>query len=92
MESNGTHYLGLFLRQQDSSGHSLLVRRPGAPNAIPDPGTGRPLKIATLEAGARAICPSCTATGHGGFVSFHGDLRLAYACPSCEQLVWLPGA
>ncbi len=25
-------------------------------------------------------------------VSFVQDLRLVYACPSCKQLVWLPGA
>ena len=30
--------------------------------------------------------------GQGGFVSFVGDLRMAYACPQCCQLVWLAGA
>jgi hypothetical protein len=28
----------------------------------------------------------------GGFVSFDGDLRMAYACPECRQFVWLTGA
>ena len=60
--------------------------------AIPDPQTGRPLRISTLESRARAICPSCATTAEGGFISFVGDLRLAYACPSCVQLVWLQGA
>ena len=27
-----------------------------------------------------------------GDVSFDGDLRMAYACPQCRQLVWLQGA
>jgi hypothetical protein len=30
--------------------------------------------------------------GHGGYVSFDGDLRMVYACPKCRQLVWLQGA
>jgi hypothetical protein len=30
--------------------------------------------------------------GHGGFLSFDGDLRIAYACPQCCQFVWLAGA
>jgi hypothetical protein len=30
--------------------------------------------------------------GDGGFVSFDGDLRIAYACPQCCQFVWLAGA
>jgi len=31
------------------------------------------------DAGAAAICPSCGNQGHGGFVSFVGDLRMAFA-------------
>ena len=31
-------------------------------------------------------------TGSGGFVSFDGDLRMAYACPQCRELVWVAGA
>jgi hypothetical protein len=30
--------------------------------------------------------------GAGGFVSFEADLRMAYACPECRELVWLSGA
>jgi len=47
--------------------------------------------VATLEAEAVAICPSCENHGRGGFVSFVGDLRMAYACPLCLQLVWVAG-
>jgi hypothetical protein len=81
-------YFGLFVRELNGS----LVRHAAAPDTVPDPSTGRPLRVATVDVRARAICPSCETTGEGGFVSFVGDLRLAYACPSCEQLVWLPGA
>jgi hypothetical protein len=48
--------------------------------------------VATLDAGALAICPSCRTHGTGGFVSFEADLRMAYACPECRELVWLAGA
>ena len=85
-------YNGLFARQHDSNGIPRLIKLPQASPTVPDPGTGRPLKVATLEDAAPAICPACTSKGHGGFVSFVGDLRLAYACPTCERLVWLPGA
>jgi hypothetical protein len=85
-------YFGLFVKQANEDGVPSLVRRAAAPESIPDPATGRALKIATLDGRARAICPACTEKAEGGFVSFVGDLRLAYACPSCEQLVWLPGA
>ena len=43
------------------------------------------------EAAAAAICPTCAIHGAGGFVSFVGDLRMAYACPQCRQLIWLAG-
>ena len=85
-------YHGLFRWEQLPSGLAELTRHPAAPAAIPDPQSGRMLRVATVEAQARAICPSCSTTGHGGFVSFVQDLRLAYACPSCKELVWLPGA
>jgi hypothetical protein len=50
------------------------------------------MRVATLDAEARAICPVCASDGVGGFVSFVGDLRMAYACPQCRQLIWLQGA
>lgn len=85
-------YHGLFLLHHPVDGPSHLTPRPGAPTTVPDPQSGRPLQVATLEGNARAICPACASDGKGGFVSFVQDLRLAYACPSCEQLVWLSGA
>jgi hypothetical protein len=84
-------YHGLFVLIPSSSGQPQLLRHAHAPKSIPDP-HGRPLNVATLDASSPAICPSCKTTAQGGFVSFVQDLRLAYACPSCQQLVWLPGA
>lgn len=69
-----------------------LSRHSAAPASIPDPKSGRLLSVATVDASAWAICPSCLTKGAGGFVSFVQDLRLVYACPSCRELVWLPGA
>lgn len=84
-------YHGLFVLIPSSGGQPHLLRHAQAPKSIPDP-QGRSLKVATLDASSPAICPSCQTTATGGFVSFVQDLRLAYACPSCQQLVWLPGA
>jgi hypothetical protein len=86
-----TPYHGVFFLEQRANGEHQLMRHPSAPTTIPDP-HGRTLRIATVDANAKAICPSCAHAGHGGFVSFVQDLRLVYACPRCEQLVWLPGA
>ena len=85
-------FFGLFTLEGNGSAVPSLVKTATAPSTIPDPSTGLPLKVATVDARARAICPSCATHAEGGFVSFVGDLRLAYACPSCTQLVWLPGA
>ena len=85
-------FFGLFVPEGDGSAVPTLVKTASAPATIPDPNTGRPLQVATVDGRARAICPSCSTSAHGGFVSFVGDLRLAYACPSCEQFVWLQGA
>ncbi|MCC7125643.1 MAG: hypothetical protein IT178_12405 [Acidobacteria bacterium] len=85
-------YFGLFVPQLNDDGAPSLVRHTDPPAAIPCPTTGRALKVSTVESRARAICPACETTAEGGFVSFVGDLRLAYACPSCEQVVWLEGA
>jgi len=83
---------GIFRWHAGRDGRPRVTRHPARPEAIPCPTTGRPLKIATVDAGAAAICRACGSQGHGGFVSFDGDLRMAYACPQCCQLVWLAGA
>ena len=85
-------YHGLFRWHPGSDGRPLLTRHEAGPATIPCPTTGRPLRVATIEAQAAAICPSCAAQARGGFVSFEGDLRMAYACPACRQLVWVAGA
>ena len=86
-------YHGLFRWERTASGQTQLSQHPEAPASIPDPESRRRLlRVATLDAKAQGICPACAATGQGGYVSFVQDLRLAYACPSCEQLVWISGA
>ncbi len=84
-------YHGLFLWQAGGDGQPRVSRHEASPASIPCPTTGRSLRVSTLDAGAAAICPSCASHGHGGFVSFEGDLRMAYACPQCRQLVWVAG-
>jgi hypothetical protein len=92
MEALHFSYAGLFQQATDSDGGlRLRVAHPG-PAVIACPTSGRPLRVATIEAGSSAICPACAVPGRGGYVSFEGDLRMAYACPSCRQLIWLPGA
>ena len=83
-------YFGLFV-QSLVRGRARLSRHPAAPKTLPDPETGRALRIATVET-AGAICPSCQQPSDGGFVSFVADLRLVYACPMCRDLVWIHGA
>lgn len=85
-------YHGLFRWERQADGQIQLTRHAAGPLSIPDPQNGRLLKVATIDTRSRAICPSCSTTARGGFVSFVQDLRLAYACPSCQQLVWLHGA
>jgi hypothetical protein len=92
MPAHPDPFHGLFQINRQPDGETRLTRRVNPPGAIPDPTSGRMLRVATVEAHARAVCPSCLSTGVGGFVSFVADLRLVYACPSCEALVWLPGA
>lgn len=84
-------YHAHFHREQLATGEFKLARKHDAPSVISDP-SGRLLNIATIDAGATAICPSCASTGRGAFMSFVQDLRMAYACPSCTSFVWLPGA
>ncbi len=85
-------YFGLFEWQGFDGGPARIAPHQAPPDAIPCPDTGRALKIATLQASTRAICPACARKGDGGFVSFVSDLRLAYACPACQELVWIKGA
>jgi len=83
---------GLFRWHAASVGPAHVSRHDAAPRTVPDPESGRQLRIASLEVTDRSICPACAQLGAGGYVSFVSDLRLAYACPSCRTLVWLPGA
>jgi hypothetical protein len=85
-------YHGLFRWHSGHDGQPHVSRHEAGPGAVPCPTTGRQLRIATIEAGAAAICPACATQARGGFISFEGDLRMAYACPQCRQLVWLAGA
>ena len=68
-----------------------MSRHESGPRIIPCPTTGRPLRIEKIDAQAMSICPRCAVHGTGGFVSFVGDLRMAYACPTCRELIWLAG-
>ncbi len=85
-------YHGLFQWQALGDGRGRVARHSAPPRAIPCPDTGRRLEVATLQASTRAICPACQRPADGGFVSFVSDLRLAYACPACQQLIWINGA
>ena len=62
------------------------------PATIPDPQTGRPVEVASVELSDRGVCPACAQLGSGGYVSFVSDLRLAFACPDCRKLTWISGA
>jgi hypothetical protein len=84
-------YHGLFLWHSGDDGRPCVSHHASGPASIPCPTTGRLLRVSTLDAEAAAICPACAHRGRGGFVSFDGDLRMAYACPECRQLVWLQG-
>lgn len=59
---------------------------------IADPATGAQLSINCIDAG-EATCPACsTRSGNAAFVGVVQDLRLLFACPSCQQVTWLSGA
>jgi hypothetical protein len=92
MASQTDLFGGLFRRHTGADGEPRVSRHDTTPVAIPCPTTGRLLRVATIEAAAPAICPSCAHRGAGGFASFVGDLRMVYACPQCCQLVWLAGS
>ena len=85
-------YHGLFRRDAGPDGDPRVVREETSASTVPCPNTGRQLRVATVDVDTAAICPSCERHGNGGFISFVGDLRMAYACPLCCQLVWLAGA
>lgn len=85
-------YFGLF-EWQSADGVARIARRSSPPPVvIPDPRTGRHLHVSTIQASTVAICPACSCQAQGGFVSFEDDLRIAYACPHCMELVWIKGA
>jgi hypothetical protein len=83
---------GLFELRTHALEGPRLTSNAAAPRSIPDPQTGRMLKVASVELSDRSVCPSCTQLGAGGYVSFVSDLRLAFACPRCRKLVWVAGA
>ena len=85
-------FFGLFEWQSQPHGGGRLASSTSAPSAIPDPQTGRPLKVATVELSDRGVCPACAQLGAGGYVTFVSDLRLVFACPSCQKLIWMAGA
>jgi hypothetical protein len=85
-------FFGLFELRPHSHGKPGLASVASRPRTIPDPLTGRPLTVASVEVSERGVCPACTQLGAGGYVSFVSDLRLAFACPSCQKLVWIAGA
>jgi len=89
-------FFGLFEWRTAASGSvrgTLAVAPPvHSPRTVPCPDTGRLLRVASVEVSDRGVCPACTQLGAGGYVSFVGDLRLAFACPSCRKLVWMAGA
>ena len=73
-------------------GRGRLASNACAPRSIPDPQTGRPIQVASVELSERGVCPACAELGSGGYVSFVSDLRLAFACPHCRKLTWIVGA
>lgn len=80
-----------LLRREVRDGEPFLTAPSPRPGTLPCPTTGRALRIAAIDDKTRAFCPGCQTPGHGAFISFVNDLRMAYACPKCEQLVWQDG-
>ena len=92
--TSGDQFFGLFeLSTHKGRAAALVIRQSDQQGrSVPCPDTGRPLRVASVEVSDRGICPACTQLGAGGYVSFVGDLRLAFACPSCRKFVWIAGA
>jgi hypothetical protein len=84
-------YCGVFASTLTADGRRQLRLHPDAPETLPDPRTGRALRIAAVEVGP-SICPSCDGRAGGGYISFVADLRFVYACPECQQMIWLHGS
>jgi hypothetical protein len=83
---------GLFALLPGAHGRGRLASNASAPRSIPDPQTGRPIQVASVELSELGVCPACAELGSGGYVSFVSDLRLAFACPHCRKLTWIVGA
>ena len=83
---------GLFAFLPGAHGPGRLASNAAAPSAIPDPDTGRPVRVASVELSDRGVCPACTQLVPGGYVTFVSDLRLAFACSHCRKLTWIAGA
>src|SRR4051812_50062550 len=83
-------YHGLFLWHTGGDGHPRVSRHQSGPLSIPCPTTGRALRIATIDAEARAICPSCASHGHGGGGGVFGGFCVGYgrARGGGMMLVW----
>jgi hypothetical protein len=81
---------GLFELLPGSQGRRLASSA-RVPRTIPDPHTGFPVQVASVELSDRGVCPACAQLGSGGYVSFVSDLRLAFACPHCRKLTWIAG-
>lgn len=80
-----------LLHRHHRDGEPYLAASSPRPGTLPCPTTGRVLTIAGIDDDSRAFCAGCQASGHGAFISFVNDLRMAYACPKCDRLVWSNG-
>jgi ribosomal protein S27AE len=89
MPVTASSLLNGLLRRIEHEGEPGLVPHGDRPGTVPCPTTGRVLKVATIDAHTRAVCPRCLQIGRGAFVSFVSDLRMAYACPKCDEVVWV---
>ena len=94
--TSGDQFFGLFewrtAKGGGVRGTLAVTNTVQSPRTVPCPDTGVPLRVASVEVSDRGVCPACTQLGAGGYVSFVGDLRLAFACPTCRKLVWMAGA
>ena len=54
---------GLFELLPGTHGSGRLASSAAAPRAIPDPHTGRPVEVASVELSDRGVCPACAQLG-----------------------------